>query len=246
MNNELLREGERLDDLQRHGYMIIQDPTDFCFGIDAVLLSTFASAGTNEEVLDLGTGTGAIPLLMEGKGNGRCFTGLEIRDDAADMARRSVLYNGLADKIRIVTGDIKEAAQIFKPASFHVITANPPYVQAGSGISCAKSGKAAARQEQYCTLSDIVSAAGRLLVPGGRFYMVHRPFRLADIICTMREYGIEPKRMRFVHPYADKKPKLVLIEGTRGGKPELNCEPPLIVYSEPGKYTDELMKWYYE
>ena len=244
--DDFLHEGEPLDDLQLQGYQIIQHPGRFCFGIDAVLLSTFAEAGPDEDVLDLGTGTGAIPLLLAGKQKGRRITGIEIQEESADMARRSVAYNGLEDKIRIISGDIKEAAQMFRPASFHVVTSNPPYMPADRGLKCASDTFTAARHETLCTLEDVVCAAEKLLVTGGRFYLVHRPFRLADIICTMRGHGIEPKRMRFVHPYADRKPNMVLAEGVRGGRPELLVEPPLIVYREKNVYTDELRKWYYE
>jgi len=244
--DDFLHDGERLDDLQLQGYQIIQHPGCFCFGIDAVLLSTFAKAGPEEDVLDLGTGTGAIPLLLAGKQKGRQITGIEIQNESADMARRSVAYNGLEDRIRIITGDIKEAVQIFRPASFHVITSNPPYMPVSRGLTCAADTFTAARHETLCTLDDVTCAAEKLLVQGGRFYLVHRPFRLADIICTMRGHGLEPKRMRFVHPFADRKPNMVLIEGVRGGRPELLVEPPLIVYREKSVYTDELRKWYYE
>ena len=126
--------GERLDDLQLKGYEIIQDPKRFCFGIDAVLLSNFAKVKPGERVLDLGTGTGILPILLEGKTKGSHFTGLEIQEESADMARRSVAYNRLEDKIDIVTGDIKEAATIFPPASFDVITTNPPYMLNQHGL----------------------------------------------------------------------------------------------------------------
>ena len=240
----LLKDGERLDELQRNGYSIIQDPARFCFGMDAVLLSGFANAKKGEHVLDLGTGTGIIPILMEAKTTGESFTGLEIQEESADMARRSVSYNHLDEKVKIVTGDIKDASNIFGASSFHVITTNPPYMIGTHGENSPSQAKAIARHEVLCTLDDILRESARLLVPGGRFYMVHRPFRLAEILSKMVEYRIEPKRMRLVYPYIDKEPNMVLIEGLRGGKSRMTVEKPLIVYKEPGVYTDEIYEIY--
>lgn len=242
--NNLIHENERLDELHRNGYCIIQDPGRFCFGMDAVLLSGFAKAKRGERVLDLGTGTGIIPILMEAKTAAEDFTALEIQEESADMARRSVLYNHLEEKIKIVTGDIKDASKIFGASSFATITTNPPYMIGEHGISSATDAKAIARHEVLCTLDDILRESARLLIQGGRFYMVHRPFRLAEIFSKMVEYKIEPKRMRLVYPYADKEPNMVLIEGMRGAKSRLTVEPPLIVYKEPGVYTDEIYDIY--
>ena len=240
--NNLIHEGERLDELQRNGYYIIQNPGRFCFGMDAVLLSGFAKAKAGEKVLDLGTGTGIIPILMEAKTQATDFTALEIQEESADMARRSVVYNHLEDKIKVVTGDIKDASKLFGASSFHVITTNPPYMIGTHGEN--SPAKAKARHEGLCTLDDILRESARLLVPGGRFYMVHRPFRLAEIMSKMVEYRIEPKRMRFVHPFIDKEPNMVLIEGLRGGKSRVTIEKPLIVYKEQGVYTDEIYEVY--
>lgn len=240
----LLKDGERLDDLQCKGYHIIQDPARFCFGMDAVLLSDFAKAKKGEKVLDLGTGTGIIPILMEAKTEGESFTALEIQEESADMARRSVILNHLDEKVKIVTGDIKDASKIFGASSFHVITTNPPYMIGTHGENSPSQAKAIARHEVLCTLDDILRESARLLVPGGRFYMVHRPFRLAEILSKMVEYKIEPKRMRLVYPYIDKEPNMVLIEGLRGGKSRMTVEPPLIVYKKPGVYTDEIYEVY--
>lgn len=242
--NNLLKDGERLDDLQCKGYYIIQDPARFCFGMDAVLLSGFAKAKKGEKVLDLGTGTGIIPILMAAKTEGESFTALEIQDESADMARRSVSYNHLDDKVKIVTGDIKDASKIFGASSFHVITTNPPYMIGTHGENSPSEAKAIARHEVLCTLDDILRESARLLMPGGRFYMVHRPFRLAEIMSKMVEYKIEPKRMRLVHPYIDKEPNMVLIEGLRGGKSRITVEAPLIVYKEPGVYTEKIYNLY--
>ncbi len=242
--NSLLKEGERIDELQRNGYGIIQDPARFCFGMDAVLLSGFATAKKGERVLDLGTGTGIIPILMEAKTCGESFTGLEIQEESADMARRSVSYNHLEEKVKIVTGDIKDASKLFGASSFHVITTNPPYMIGTHGENSPSQAKAIARHEVLCTLDDVLRESAKLLMPGGRFYMVHRPFRLAEILSKMVEYKIEPKRMRLVYPYIDKEPNMVLIEGLRGGKSRMTVEKPLIVYKEQGVYTDEIYDIY--
>ena len=240
----MIQENERVDELHRNGYSIIQNSGKFCFGIDAVLLSGFAKVKTNEKALDLGTGTGIIPILLEAKTSGKQFVGLEIQSESADMAERSVKMNGLEDKISIVTGDIKEASHIFGTSSFDVITTNPPYMIDDHGLKNPTDAKAIARHEVLCNLDDILRESARLLKQHGRFYMVHRPFRLAEIFSKMVEYGIEPKRMRLVYPYVDKEPNMVLIEGLRGGKPRLTVEKPLIVYQKEGAYTPEIYEIY--
>ncbi len=240
----LLKENERIDDLQRNNYKIIQNPNRFCFGMDAVLLSGFARAREGDKVLDLGTGTGIIPLLMEAKTKASHLTGLEIQAESADMAARSVQLNGLSDKIEIVTGDIKEAVRLFGAASFDVVTCNPPYMTEHHGLQNEQTPMAIARHEILCTLEDIISQATKLLKPGGNFFMVHRPFRLAEIMVLMHQYRLEPKRMQLVYPYVDKEPNMVLIEGKRGSKPRMTVEKPLIVYKEPGVYTDEIYDIY--
>lgn len=236
--------GERIDELQRNGYRIIQNPERFCFGMDAVLLSGFARAKKQERCLDLGCGNGIIPILMEAKTEGKHFTGLEIQPESVDMAKRSVALNGLQDRIDIVEGDIKDASKIFGASSFHVVTTNPPYMTAQHGLTNLYEAKTIARHEVLCNLEDIIRESARLLMPGGRFYMVHRPFRLAEIISLMVQYRMEPKRMRLVYPYVDREPNMVLIEGLRGGKSRMTVEKPLIVYKEPGKYTDEIYDVY--
>lgn len=239
-----LKEHERLDALQRNGYQIIQNPEKFCFGMDAVLLSGFAKAKKGERVLDMGTGTGIIPILMEAKTEAAELIGLEIQAESADMARRSVAWNGLENKIQIVEGDIKEAASIFGAASFDVVTCNPPYMIGQHGIQNPDAPKAIARHEILCTLEDVIAQAAKLCKPGGRFYMVHRPFRLAEIITEMTKYRLEPKRMQLVYPFVDKEPNMVLIEGVRGGRSRMTVEKPLIVYKEPGVYTSEIYDVY--
>ena len=243
IQNNLLP-GERVDELQRNGYVIIQDPKRFCFGMDAVLLSGFAAVKEKETAIDLGTGTGIIPILLEAKTRGKHFTGLEIQPESADMARRSVEMNHLESKIEIVTGDIKDASKRFGASSFDVVTTNPPYMIAGHGLKNELGAKTIARHEVLCNLEDILRESAKLLRPKGRFYMVHRPFRMSEIFCTMTKYGIEPKRMRLVYPYVDREPNMVLIEGLRGGNPRIAVEKPLIVYEEEGKYTREIYEVY--
>ena len=249
MNNnesekDYLMPGERVDDLNRNNYKIIQNTKKFCFGMDAVLLSGFAKVLSGERVLDLGTGTGIIPILLEAKTEGEHFTGLEIQEESADMARRSVALNRLENKIDIVVGDIKEASAFFGLASFDVITSNPPYMNHGHGLVNPGDAKAIARHEILCSLEDVIREASRLLKTNGRFYLVHRPFRLAEIINKLTAYKLEPKRMKLVHPYVDKEPNMVLLECVKGGKSMLKVEAPLIVYKEPNIYTDEIYEIY--
>lgn len=239
-----LKEGERLDELHRNGYQIIQHSGKFCFGMDAVLLSGFARVKPGERALDLGTGTGIIPILLRGKTEGRDFTGLEIQEESADMARRSVAYNHLEESISIVTGDIKEAAALFGAASFDVVTSNPPYMTGNHGLVNPEQPKAIARHELLCTLEDVVRETSKVLRPGGRFYLVHRPFRLAEIMTVLVKYKLEPKRMRLVYPFADKEPNMVLLEALSGGRSRITVEKPLIVYKEQGVYTDEIYDIY--
>ena len=206
-----LLEGERLDDLQ-NGYKIIQDPQKFCFGIDAVLLADFARIGENQRVLDMGTGTGIVPVLLKARTKGGHFTGLEIQEECADMARRSVRYNHLEEDISIVTGDIKEAGEIFGNSVFDAVTCNPPYMIGQHGLKNPDLPKAIARHEILCTFEDVARQAARVLTSRGRLFLIHRPFRLAEIFATLQKYRLEPKRMRMVHSYVDREPSMVLIE----------------------------------
>lgn len=239
-----LKDGERIDDLQRNGYHIIQNPGKFCFGMDAVLLTGFAKVKNDARVIDLGTGTGIIPILLEAKTGASHLTGLEIQPESADMAGRSVKLNGLENKIDIITGDIKEAERTFKSASFDMVTSNPPYMADSHGLKNPDDAMAIARHEVKCTLDDVIRAASYLLVPGGSFCMVHRPFRLVEIMETLVKYRLEPKRMQLVYPYADAEPNMVLLQCIKGANRRLEVEKPLIVYEKPGKYMQEIYDIY--
>ena len=239
----VLREHESLDDLQ-NGYFIIQSEEGFRYGIDAVLLSGFARVKPGEKVLDMGTGTGILPILLAAKTEGESFTGLEIQEKSAEMAGRSVAYNHLEGRVRIVAGDIKEAGAIFGPASFDVVVSNPPYMTGSHGLVNPNEAKAVARHEVLCTLEDLVRETAAVLTSRGRFYLVHRPFRLAEIMGMLMKYRLEPKRMRLVYPYVDKEPNMVLLEACKGGNPHIQVERPLIVYERPNVYTDEIREIY--
>ena len=244
MNSQLIHEGERLDDLHRKGYKIIQSPGDFCFGIDAVLLASFAKTKENEKVLDIGTGTGIIPILMEARYSGE-YTAVEIQEKVADMAKRSVIYNNLKDRIDIRNEDIKITYEKYGNGTFDVVTTNPPYMTADNGIVNPNGSKALSRHELTIDLEDIVRISARLLKNKGRFYMIHRPARLVEIMSVMRKYRLEIKRLRMVHPYIDKEANMVLIEAVCDGGAFMKVESPLIVYESQGKYTKEIMDIYY-
>lgn len=243
MQNEL-NENERIDDLQCKGYRLIQNTACFCFGMDAVLLSSFANAGSKDKVLDMCTGNGVIPILMRGKTECTSYMGIEVQDVSFDLACRNVVLNGLETDIRMIHGNIKDYRQLLNGELFDVITCNPPYMDENHGIVNPDSAKAVARHEILCNLEDVVCAAGKSLKVKGRFYMVHRPRRLVDIFELCRKYKMEPKRIRMVHPYADKDANMVLIEAVKCGNGQLIVEKPLVVYEEDGSYTNELLKLY--
>lgn len=236
---------ERVDDLQYKGLRLIQKQEGFCFGVDAVLLANFADVRRGASVIDLGTGTGIISILLAGKTEARSITGLEIQSDMAEMAQRSVCLNKLEDRVKIVNGDIKNAIRDFGASKFDVVVTNPPYINKGGGMLNPLNTKAVSRHEILCTLEDVVGVSGKLLAPGGQLAMVHRPERLVDIYCLMRSNGIEPKYTRFVHPSPGKAPNLVLVKGTRGGKPQMKVLEPLYVYNPDGCYSDEINRIYY-
>lgn len=243
MDVRLLPE-ERIDDLERNGYRIIQNKKAFCFGMDAVLLSGFVSASETDRIVDLGTGTGIIPLLLHAKTGAKEIYGLEIQEQMAEMAERSVALNDLQNDIHIVIGDIKQADRIFQAGSFDVVTSNPPYMKQSGGLTNPAESKAIARHEILCNFEDVARAAKRLLKSGGKFFLVHRPERLAELIAVLRAFSLEPKRMQMVHSFADEKAVMVLIEAVSGGGTFLKVEKPLIIYKEKNVYTDEIYEIY--
>lgn len=246
MDFSFLKPGERLDDLQRDGLQIIQNPDWFCFGVDAVLLADYAAKSIKKgaKVLDLCSGNGIIPLLLSSKSQAESITGLEVQKPVAEMATRSVKMNGLTDKIQMKCGDLKEAESYFGRSFFQYITCNPPYKEVGGGLTSKLDSVTLARHEILCTLEDIVRVSSIILEPLGKLCLIHRPERLIDIICLMRKYGLEPKRLRFVHPSPGKTATMILIEGVRQGKPKLFLDPPLYVYQEPGVYSKEIDEIY--
>ncbi|MEL7648484.1 MAG: tRNA1(Val) (adenine(37)-N6)-methyltransferase [Sedimentibacter sp.] len=240
----VLKEDERIEDLQCKGLKIIQNKKWFCFGMDAVLLTNYCDIKNNSKIVDLGTGTGIIPILLSGKRNYLKAYAVEIQEEVAEMAKRSVALNGLQEKIEVLNIDFKDAGKYLEPNSFDAVISNPPYKLNNSGIVNPLDKKAISRHEIACTLEDVISTAAMLLKQYGRFYMVHRPDRLADIICLLRKYRLEPKQIRFVHPKAAAKPNMVLIRASKNGNPELKFDPPLYIYSDDGRYTDDVYDIY--
>lgn len=239
----MLKENERIDDLQIHGLKIIQEKTGFCFGIDAVLLSNFVTVKPGQRGADLGTGTGIIPILVAGKSEVAHITAIEIQEEVADMATRSVALNDLQDRIRVEHRDLKQAEEVIVPKSLDFVTANPPYMHS-LGLINENIKKQISRHEIHCTLEDVIKTASRLLTHRGNFFMVHRPTRLCDIMTLGREYKMEPKILRFIHPKPGKAPNLLLVKFVKAAKPELKILDPLYVYREDGSYQDELLHTY--
>ncbi|BBI30630.1 tRNA1(Val) (adenine(37)-N6)-methyltransferase [Cohnella abietis] len=238
----VLLPGERLDDLLTHSLKIIQSSEVFSFSLDAVLLGRFAGVPPRGRILDLCTGNGVIPMLLTTRTDA-LIDGVEIQPRLADMARRSVQLNELSHKVNIIENDLR----VWKPEGelYDAVTVNPPYLPLQSGDHKENHHQAMARHEIGCKLEDVVAACARSVRIGGRVSMVHRPSRLIDIVDLMRRYRIEPKRIRFVHPRKEAESNMVLIEGTREGKPEVRLLPPLIVYEEDGEYTQELLAVFY-
>lgn len=242
----MLKENERIDSLQRNGYSIIQDSTRFCFGMDAVLLTEFVKIKKNDNVLDLCTGTGVIPILLEAKTEGGHFTGVEIQEEVADMAQRSVELNKIGGKVEIINKDLRRLDEIFPGNTFDVVTVNPPYMAVNNALTNPDESKAIARHEIKCTLEDVLKQSARVLKSNGRFYMVHKPDRLGEIIVRMKANGLEPKRLRIVYPRVESDPNMILIEGLKGGNRGMKVEKPLIIYDENGVYMPEVSKIYEE
>lgn len=237
---------ERLDDLQIKGYKILQKKDGFCFGMDAVLLSDYARIKKGAKVMDLCSGTGIIPILLDAKYQASHIEGMEYQERFVEMAKRSVQMNKQEERIRMCQGDVKEIRENYPQDSFDYVTCNPPYMTGNHGLTNDDFGKAIARHEILCSLEDVIKGAKWLLKPGGHLVMVHRPFRLAEIMYTLKEYKLEPKRMRLVYPYVDKEPNMVLIDAIKGGKQRITVDAPLIVYNKDGSYTEEIYRIYGE
>lgn len=241
---EYLRDNERLDDLQYKGLKIIQKKDGFCFGVDAVLLSNFAGVRKGARVIDIGTGTGIIAILLAAKTQAREVVGIDIQRDVADMAARSVRLNNLEEKVKILCCDVKNAAREFGPASFDYVVCNPPYMAANAGLVNPNDAKAISRHEIKCSLEDIIAASAEILVPGGKIAVIYRPHRFADMIYLMRRGGLEPKKVRFVHPSPSKKCTMVLVEASKGERPNMTILSPLCIRDETGEYSREIEEIY--
>lgn len=241
--DKYLKENERIDDLQFNELKIIQNPNGFCFGIDAVLLANFVKVKQKHKMVDLGTGTGIIPILVSGKSRVSEIIGVEIQDEVADMAKRSVELNCLQDRIKIENIDMRQICSIIGKNSYDVVTSNPPYMHS-NGMINPNDKKAISRHGIMCDLEDVIKIAADLLKPNGKFFMVNRSQRLVDIIDFGRKYKLEAKVMRFIHSKVGKSPKLVLVEFVKYAKPELKILNPLYVYKEDGTYTEELLSIY--
>ncbi len=244
MNMDIDTSKERLDDLGRNGFCIWQNPSLFCFGMDAVLLSHFAEITDKAKVLDICSGNGIIPIMLRALDMGGSYTAIEYIKENVDLANKSIAYNHMEDVMTMIHGDITDENLVLPERLYDVVTVNPPYMIGKHGLVNDFDAKAIARHEITCTLEDVVKFAAKYLRVHGKLYMVHRPFRLPEIMNEMSKYHIEPKRMRLVYPYVDKEPNMVLIEAVKGGNPRLTVEKPLIVYKDVNVYTDEVKNMY--
>jgi len=243
---KILKENERIDDLQIKDLKIIQNNNGFCFGIDSVLLSEFAKdIKNNSKVIDLGTGTGIIGFLLLAKTNIKEVVGIEVQAEVADMANRSIRLNKMENKFKIINCNIKDILNNVQREEFDVVISNPPYKKINSGGKNENEKKLISRHEVLADINDFIYASKIVLKDKGTLYMVHRPERLADIICSLRENKIEPKKIRFVYSREDSnEAKLVLIKAVKNGGDFLKVEKPLFIYKNNGEYTDEIKEIY--
>lgn len=242
-----IKENERIDDLQYKDLKIIQETDGFCFGIDSILLSDFAKdIKKNSKVADLGTGTGIIGLLLCKKTNLAEMTGIEIQEDVANMAERSIKLNNLEEKFRIINSNINEifSKKLLEKNVFDVVVMNPPYKEVGTGEINENEKKLISRHEIKANLSDFIKTASGLLKDKGELYIVHKPERMPDIIQKLRENKIEPKELRVVYSNKNSEASLILIKAVKGGKKFLKIDRPLYIYNESGQYSDEIKQIY--
>ena len=245
MSDIIIKENERIDDLQLKGIKIIQNIDGFCYGVDSVLLSDFAkNIKDNSSVLDLGAGNGILGLLLCGKTNLKNMVGIEIQKEVCEMAERSIMLNNLQDKYKMITGDIKNIENLVEKESFEVVVSNPPYKRTNSGVKNESETKLIARHEILCNLEDVIKASFYALKEKGTLYIIHRPERIVDLLETMRKYRIEPKVIRFIQPKQSKKPSMVMVKGIKYANSFVEVEKPLIIYNEDGTYADEIYKIY--
>lgn len=244
---ENLKENERIDDLQYKGLKIIQNTKDFCFGIDSVILSDFAkNIKKGSKVVDLGTGTGIIGLLLCKKTEIKEIVGVEIQKEVAEMANRSIKLNKLEDKFKILNTDINKIFEdkLLEKNKFDVVVMNPPYKEKGTGKINEVDSKIISRHEVKATLSDFIKMASNLLKDKGEIYIVHKPERMPDIIQKMRENKIEPKEIKTVYSNKKTEASLILIKGIKGAKKFFKILEPLYIYEENGEYTKEIKEIY--
>jgi tRNA1(Val) A37 N6-methylase TrmN6 len=235
---------ERIDDLMTHQLKIIQSDEVFSFSLDAVLLARFCTAPLRGKIMDLCTGNAVVPLLLSTRTKAMIHA-IEIQERLADMAKRSVIMNQLQDQIIIIQGDLRQAHETFGYGNFDLVTVNPPYLPVINGVQNTNEHFAAARHEIHCNLEEVITSCAKLVRAGGKVAMVHRPARLVDIIALMRQYRLEPKRMRFVHPRVEEEANMVLIEAIKDGKPEVRLLPPVIAFKNKNEYSDELKQIFY-
>ncbi|MDO4772756.1 MAG: tRNA1(Val) (adenine(37)-N6)-methyltransferase [Bacillota bacterium] len=240
---DFLKEGEHIDDLQRDGLRIIQRRGGFSFGVDSVLIANFSEVRPGERVLDIGSGTGIIPILLSAKTEAACITGVEIQPEMADMAQRSVRMNGLEDRIEILQQDIKDYALSHR-SKFHVAVSNPPYFKAGGALISENDSKMISRHELKLNVFELFEAASRVLLPKGRFYLIHRPDRLVDICCAARASKLEIKRAKMVYSVQGEAPKLIILECIKGAGSEIKWRKPLVIYEADGNYSQDIYAIY--
>ncbi|MCH4179410.1 MAG: methyltransferase [Megasphaera sp.] len=237
-----LKEHERLDDLVLDGMKLIQRDDQFCFSIDTVLLAHFGKP-PHQPVLDLGTGTAAIPLILTARG-ATGLTGIELNPVMADIARRNVELNQRNHAVRIIEGDYKKIASWVRTGTFATVYANPPYREKFRGACSDTQGIRRARHEETATLDDVMEAAKYALKYHGRFRMIHIIERLTDILESMRKHDIEPKIIQMIYGHRHANAKIFLVEGIRGGNPGMEVLPPLIIHEADGNYSREVLRMY--